>query len=158
MKAQKLLVIAASVCLLAVFVAGFAHAEPPLPGIIADFCQETLEDTEEAAEEISEAANDLADCPQEFNQCEGGIFNDDPAACIVEFLNCMSRARRDLNQACNDFQREFERNYNDALAATRLYPPGVERRFLKWAASEASAVCFAPAEAVALLCAQVPNN
>jgi hypothetical protein len=122
MKTQKLLVIAAIVCLLAVFVSGSAYAQPPLPRIIVAFCQEVDGLALEAGDELGEATRDLAECIDEFQDCRGGrgIGNDPLVECLNDGNRCTSRANNEQQRACDEFRVEFKDAYNDALRQARF--------------------------------------
>jgi hypothetical protein len=151
MKAQKMLVIVASVCLLAVFVSGPAYALSPLTEIILSFCEEVAKDAGEAVHELEEAAGDLADCPDEYDNCQGGAVNHDTAYCIDKLFTCIEFAVTDGQQACIAFQKHFADSYTDAMRQARRN--GVEDRFMNWIENYGED-CLAPAVEVSSLCAK----
>jgi hypothetical protein len=156
MKTQKPCLIAAIVCLLALFASGFAYAQPPLPDIIQDFCREVLLDSNDAQDELDEANRDARDCAGEFNDCQSGLFNNNAATCVEKYLDCGDDALRDANQSCSTFSRQFGDAYEDALRQARRQGAGVERRFQTWIENN-SDVCLLPAVNVAVRCTGVDN-
>jgi vacuolar-type H+-ATPase subunit I/STV1 len=122
MKNQKLFIIAAIVCLLAVFSFGFAYAQDEesaeLNEIIAEFCDDIQKAANEAGDELDEASRDQDDCRDEFRECRTGSgFGE--AESLVECLNegntCVSRVKRDQAEACEEFTEDFEDAYEDAF-------------------------------------------
>ena len=153
MKIQKLLVIAASVCLLAVFVSGPAYARSPLE-IAQEFCDEVDDAAEEATEELAEAAGDLQECREDVQDCSGGFINREPVECIRDFNQCVDRAYEDAAQACRAFQRRLEDAYDDALRRARRQNQRTERRVQTLLANRLREECFAEAVAISRRCAR----
>jgi len=88
MTIRKLILSAATACLLAAFGYGSAHAQPPLLGIIQDFCEDVAQDSSDAQAELGEATADLPDCAEEFDDCQSGLFGNDPVSCLVHYGEC----------------------------------------------------------------------
>ena len=155
MKAQKPCLIAAIVCLLVLFVSGFAYAET-LGEITAEFCAEVQDDAIDAVGELADGAGDLGECIEEYADCRDGrgIFGEDSLPdCLEEGLRCTKFANRDTFQACEEFTSEFGRAYERAWRqATRS---DVENEFQLWLHSPASDECLQPAERIAGVCAGV---
>ena len=59
MKSQKLIVIVASVCLMAFFISGSAYAEGPDDTIIPDYLAEYQENVNETLRELENTSRDL---------------------------------------------------------------------------------------------------
>jgi hypothetical protein len=151
MKTQKLLVIVASVCLMAVFVAGSAYAGPLGP-IKAEFCAQVAEDAFNAGEELVDGARDLEECVGEYGRCGGrGPLEDSPAECLNEGFRCISFANNDLQQACGKFASDFEEAYRRALRQARR--EGLEDRFERWLGRPAGQACLQPAIEIGQVCA-----
>jgi len=149
MKTQKLLVIAASVCLLAFFLAGAAQAQD-LGEIIVDYCEDVAHDATEAIDELSEARADLEECSYEFFQCLDGLGPPDPVDCAGEVAVCQKRGLRDEIQACNEFLQEFKRNTK--RAETRAKIKDVKEEFVAWFFSAESDDCLAATRAIVTEC------
>ena len=153
MKIQKLLVIAAIVCLLAVFVSGSAYAGPLRP-IKNEFCQAVAILAADATDELIEATADVADCLVEFDDCRSGRFGRDLENCINEYNRCNRFANRDQQQACDKFREEFADIYDDTLRQSGFL--NLEFRFMRWANSNVKArECLQPAIDMYLLCGGV---
>ncbi len=157
MKTSRLLVVALSVCLAAVFFSGSAYADPPLPEIIADFCEEVSLAAADTQEELFEAKFDAAGCGGGYGDCRAGLFNNDLATCIARYVDCGDEALGEAANACSDFSEELIDAYDDALRRARREGPGVERRFQDFI-ENSSEVCLAPAVNVATRCAEFPND
>ena len=124
MKIQKLLVITASVCLLAVFVCGPAYAQEE--EIIAEYLAEFQENSSEALGELDDVSGDLRECYRELDDCSSGR-SQGLVECLGDFIPCVSRESRDKDRACTSFLREFKRDYRGASRDARR--EGVEEDF-----------------------------
>jgi hypothetical protein len=153
MKKSRLLVVALSVCLAAVFFSGTAYADAPLPEIIADFCEEVSVAAADTQEELIEARINAAGCGGGYADCRAGLFNNDPATCIVRYVDCGDEALEEATNSCSDFSEELGDAYADALRKARREGPGVERRFQKFIENQDA--CLQPAVDVAISCAGV---
>jgi hypothetical protein len=162
MKSQKLIVIAAIVCLL-VGASGPAQAQPRQDAaeIIADFCEAVAEEAADALEKLGNAAGDLFECTEEFVRCrDGGLFGNDPLVeCLGKGIECTARAAEDKAQACGEFVTDFGDAYEDGLRAARrqgqrvenlvqdfFNEPSPERRDCLRPAIQVGRVCSAEAE------------
>ena len=123
MKTQKLLVIAAIVCLL-VGTSGPAQAEPgDAAAIIADFCETIADDAVETVQKLGDAEEDLGKCAEDFSDCrDGGLIGDgDPLVeCLSDGLSCSGRANGDKVEACFAYKDEFADAYERALRSARF--------------------------------------
>ena len=155
MKFQKLLVIAAIVCLL-VAVSGPAQAQPRQDAreIIADFCESVSSEAADTKEKLGNAAKDLAECPEEFVDCrDGGLFGNDPLVeCLGEGLECTARAAEDKAQACGEFETDLTDAYERAMRQARR--EGVEDRVQDFFNSQSRdrRRCLRPAVRVGRVC------
>ena len=154
MKYQILPVMAASVCLLTVLVSGTAYAQQSPLDIALDFCGDVEEAANETGNELGEAAADLADCSDEYNQCLGGIFENQPVSCISDFIQCTDNAHQDAAQACNVFEKRMVDAFEDALRRARWTSQPDEHDVQSLLATTLRQQCFAPAVVVADLCSE----
>ena len=154
MKTQKLILIVASACILAIFVSGPAYAQREPMEIAQEFCDEIQDAAEDTNQELDEATSDLADCPVEFEDCQEGIFAKQPAECIRDFNQCVDRAFEDAGQACNAYLRKFQDAYDDALRRARRSGPRVERRVQTLLANRLRQECFKEAVEISIRCSQ----
>ena len=157
MKLKKMLSSVTAACLLAVFIPGTAQADPPLPGIIAEFCSEVLRDADDALDELGEASRDLLNCGDEFEDCQRGLLNNGPVSCLIEIVNCADNANQDATQACNFFSNQLGDAYEDTLREARRAGPGVEGRFQEWLLTERGRACLQPAVIVTSTCAEIDD-
>ena len=159
MKTQKLLVIAAIVCLL-VGASGPAQAqleESEVAEIIADFCETVSSEAADAAEKLENAADDLAECTDDFFDCrDGGLFGNDPLVeCLGKGINCAARSAEDKAQACGEFTTDLADAYERALRQARREGQRVEDRVQDFfnQPSAARSACLAAPIDVAKDCA-----
>ena len=132
MKTQKLIVIAAIVCLLAVFVSGPAYAQGGLPKIIAEFCEEIDKDAEKANDDLDKANENRGECREDFVDCRtgGGLGTANSLfECLEASSTCTKRAIEDKLKACSEFSEDLEDAYEDA---TRLTSRKDEKAFEEW--------------------------
>ena len=98
MKTQKMIVIAAIVCLM-VGASGPAQAlSQEAREIIGDFCEKIREDAEETGDKLTDADESLGRCVNDFADCRegGGIGDGDPLVeCLSDGLGCAGRDRRE---------------------------------------------------------------
>ena len=152
MKTQKLLVIAASVCLLVVFVSGSAYAQGPLAPIKSEFCTTVAALSVDAAAKLVEATADVVDCLVEFEDCRGGFAGRDLENCISEYNRCNRHGNRDQEEVCSDFSEDFGALYEEALRQSGFL--NLEFRFLRWSNTNAKALeCLEPAIGMFNACA-----
>ncbi len=158
MKTQKLIVIAAIVCLL-VGASGPAQAGPRQDAaeIIADFCETVRNDAEETGTKLADADESLGKCVDDFGDCrDGGLIGDgDPLVeCLSDGLGCAARASGENVQACLEYQEEFADAYERALRAARF--KDVEDRVQGFFNSRTRArrICLRPAIQVARACSE----
>ena len=164
MKILKVLAIAASVCLLAVFVSGSAYTQQDddeLQQIIDQFCEDVLQIAQGARDELTEAINDKLNCVEEFHQCrtgEGFGRADTLADCLNDGNRCTSRANDDLADACREFSLEFKDSYGDANRRARRND--VEDGFVDWlnTPSPERRACLRPAIRVSKVCAGLADE
>ena len=143
MKTQKLLIIAASVCLLVVFFSGSAYAGPLAP-IKSEFCTTVEAVAADAFLKLVEATEDVVDCAVEFEDCRSGFASRDLENCISEYSRCNSRGNRDQEEVCRDFSEDFGAVYEEALRQSGFL--NLEFRFLRWSNTNAKArECLEPA-------------
>ena len=161
MKTQKLLVIAAIVCLL-VGASGPAQAqleESEVAEIIADFCETVSSEAADAAEKLENAAEDLAECVDDFADCRGGrgLGNDPLVECLGKGVNCAARSAEDKAQACGEFVTDFGDARERALRQARRQ--GVEDEVQDFfnTRTRARRVCLRPAIQVGRECADVAS-
>ena len=102
--------------------ASAAHAQ--LPGIIQEFCTDAGQATDDFLGERGNAARELRDCFDDFDDCTSGRGE---SGCLGNFRRCSERARKDKEQACSDFQREFRDAFDDASSDARQQ--GLEDEF-----------------------------
>ncbi len=152
MKTLKLNVIAASVCLLAVFISGPAQAQEV--GIIADYCAEIEQNVADTLEELRAASRDLEECSDDFNACLSGrgLF-DDPVDCIQDSRRCNRFGENGQRQACHAFVLEFGNDTRRAMRSAERQD--VEVEFLSWYFGDSPGrnECINPAEVTSELCA-----
>ena len=152
MKTQKLLVIAASVCLLVVFFSGSAYAQGPLAPIKSEFCTTVAALSVDAAAKLVEATDDVADCLVEFKDCRTGLIGRDFENCISEYNRCNRHGNRDQEEVCSDFSEDFGAAYEEALRQSGFL--NLEFRFLRWSNTKAKArECLDPAIVMFNACA-----
>jgi hypothetical protein len=143
-----------AVCLLIALLPGSAQAQNSMNQVKIEFCEDVSRESNEAFEDLSEATQDLADCAVEFDDCETGLFNSNPASCLVEFLQCTSEANQDQGRACEFFGNRLANTFEEALRdARQVDPENGEIRFLNFLNRNAGQQCLEPAEFSALLCA-----
>lgn len=153
MNYQKMLVIAASVCLLAFFVSGAAHAQ--VGEIIEDYCAEVAQNVNNTQKELADASEDLEECGTDLDGCFSGqgLFDEPPAACIQDYARCTKRGKKDQKQACSSFLNEFK---SDTKGAERDSDrQDVEEEFVAWFNSDSDSrdACILPAQITLLICA-----
>ena len=162
MKSQKLIVIAAIVCLLAVFVSGPAYAQEDLPEIIIEFCEEILNDAEKANRDLDKANEDGGKCRGDFVDCrtgEGFGTSNSLVECLDESTTCTNRAIEDKLKACSEFSEDLEDAYEDA--ARRADRKDVEEEFEEWLETPSAArrYCLLPSIQVFRRCTgQIARN
>ncbi len=160
MKTQKLIVIAAIVCLM-VGASGPAQAQSredreDVLEIIADFCETVRDDAEETRFKLEDADADLNKCVEDFGDCrDGGLIGDgDPLVeCLSEGLGCAGRAATDNVEACIEYKEEFADAYERALRAARFQDVEDEVQDFFNSRTRARRICLAPAIRVARACA-----
>jgi hypothetical protein len=124
MKTQKLLVIVASVCLMAFLISGSAYAQAR--PIIANYLAEFQENSGETLRDLDEVSDDLRECYRDFDDCSSGR-SQGLVQCLGDFVPCVSRESRDKDQTCTSFLREFRGDYRRASRDARR--AGVEENF-----------------------------
>jgi hypothetical protein len=128
MKIQKLLVIAASLCLLAVFVSGSAYAQDELDQIIAAYLAEFTENSATTLDEVQDISRDLQQCFDRFEDCSDSFGRENEVVeCLGDFISCVRREGRDKDRECSRFLREFRGDYRRASRDARR--EGVEEEF-----------------------------
>ena len=128
MKSYKLLVIVASVCLLAVFVCGSAYAEEPYDTIIPEYLAEYQENVNETLRELDNISHDLRDCFDDLERCEGRADNGvEVAECLGKFIPCTREESTDKQRTCTQFLRGFRGDFRRASRDARR--AGVEEQF-----------------------------
>ena len=157
MKFIKLFTSAASVCLLAVFFAGSAQADPVLDDIIDEFCADVFRISTDTWGDVTEAAQDLQNCGSEYRDCQLGQLSNGPVSCLVEIVDCAGDAQRDTSQACISFADQLGNAYEDALRQARSNGPGVERRFQAFLLTDEGADCLQPADTTVSACAIITD-
>ena len=158
MKFQKLLVIVASVCLLAVFGSESVHAQVVgAYGIFQGFCEDLRDASSDAGEELSEAANKLEDCYDDFLDCRLGIFGFNPGnqTCLGDFYQCQGESYQEVIKACGLFQVKIKEIFQEARQTAVL--ENVEFWFLRLvnAPTARSGLCIAPVLATIEVCTGV---
>jgi hypothetical protein len=156
MKSLKLIVIAATVCLLAVLLPISAQAQEEQE-IIDDYCQEVAREADHALFEIGEATADLQDCYDEYNDCMGGLHSSNPVDCIRDYRRCINRGNNEQLRECRRFLKGFQRDTRRAKRKARR--KDVEDEFLDWFYSpDKEEECLSQAHNVALLCAGATSD
>ena len=161
MKFQKLIVIAASLCLLAVFVTGPAYAQDRIEAmeIWDEFCEEIVNDAEKAFRDLADANDDLDKCFPDFVDCrtgEGFGRADSLVDCLADGNTCTSRANEDEAKACSEFAEDLEDAWKDALRRADIKDvEGALERYLN-DPNPTLGVCFRPARQVFRVCAGRP--
>jgi hypothetical protein len=103
MKLQNLFAATASVCLLAVFVFGSAHAqEDP----VTQFCEEIQMIAEDVLAELEESALEAVQCLDRVTPCLASAAN-----CVSDFRRCVKREIRQSNKICKEFLNGFSGAY-----------------------------------------------
>ena len=125
-------------------------------GVIADYCEEVVDNVADTADELAEANADLANCFDEYDDCLNGFIDKEPVKCISDFAHCISVGKRDQTQACDLFLRQFKGDTRRAFKSARRR--SVENEFLLWFHGEESDVCLDPARATSLLCASFTDD
>jgi hypothetical protein len=151
MKFQKKFTPAAAACVLALFLPAPAYAQ--LVEVIADYCEEVLQNSESTLNKLEDATSDLLDCADDYNDCGTGLFDDNPVDCISDYRQCIGRGNREQDQACNTFFNDFR---SDTRSAERQADRAdVEDEFLLWFYGnwDDSNSCLAPSRTVSSLCA-----
>jgi hypothetical protein len=179
MKTQKLIVIAAIVCLMVgasgpaqakrgedrVGASGPAQAKggedrEDVLEIIADFCETVRNDAEETRVKLVDADDDLEKCDDDFDECrDGGLIGDgDPLVeCLSEGLGCAGRAATDNVEACIEYKEEFADAYERALRAARFQDVEDEVQDFFSSRGRLRRICLAPAIQVARACSDNPE-
>ena len=148
----RLLIIAMSVCLLAVFLPGSAYAQAF--GIIEEYCNETQMLIDDALDDLGRNADDQIECFDDLDSCLNRADNTrESADCVSRFSRCSSSAIRDEEQACNEFLRGFRDAYRDA--SRQADRRDVEDEFLNSARQQQ---CTDDALNVARLCASLSDD
>jgi hypothetical protein len=150
-KLIKLFICVAFACLLTVVLPGAAYAQ--LGEIIADYCEEVLQNSENTLSKLEDATIDLLDCANDYDNCGTGLFGEDPVDCISDYRQCISRGNREQDQACNTFLNDLRSDTR--TAESRADRADVEDGFLLWFHDnwDDPASCLAPARTVSSLCA-----
>ena len=155
MKPVKLFKSAAVVGLLAVFLPGTAYAQ--LGEVIADYCEEVLQNSESTLFKLEDATSDLLDCAEDYNDCGTGLFDDDPVDCISDYRQCIGRGNREQDQACNTFFNDLRSDTRSA--ERRADRADVEDGFLLWFHNNwDEESCLTPARTVSSLCAGLSSE
>ncbi len=152
MKTYPLLVIAASVCLLAVLISSPAVSQDTdsLENIQDDFCEEVKVTANEANDELCEAKLDLTECIEEYPLCIDRAI-ETQAECLEEAYQCAGLATDDAQDSCDEAGLEFKDTYEDALR--RADRNDVEDEFLAWLGTEEGKACVQPAVDTFNVCA-----
>ena len=156
MKLTKLFNGALAALALTVFLPASAHAQ--LAEVIADYCEEVLQNSDSTLFKLEDATSDLLDCADDYNDCGTGLFDDDPVDCISDYRQCISRGNREQDQACNTFLTDLR---SDTRSAERQADRArVEDEFLLWfyANWDDPDSCLAPARTVSSLCAGLASE
>ncbi len=159
MKTQKLIVIAAIVCLM-VGASGPAQAlSQEAREIIRDFCEVIRDDAEETGDKLTDADESLNRCVDNFRDCrDGGRIGDgDPLVeCLSDGLGCAGRATGEKVEACLEYQEEFSKAYARALREARFGGGDVEDEIQDFFSSRTRfrRICLAPAVQVSRTCVQ----
>jgi hypothetical protein len=128
MKTQKLLVIVASVCLMAFFISGSAYAQDELDQIIAAYLAEFQENSDETLSDLNDVSRDLRQCFDGFEDCTDTFGEDNPLVeCLGDFIPCVREEGNDKNRTCTSFLREFRGDFRRASRDARQ--EGVEEEF-----------------------------
>jgi sugar-specific transcriptional regulator TrmB len=146
MKTQKLIVIAAIVCLLAVFISGSAYAQAA--EIIAEYLEEFQENSNETLRELENISRDLRQCFDEFEDCTDSFGRDKTLVeCLSDFIPCTREESTDKQRTCTQFLREFRGDFRRSSRDARR--AGVEEQFKE---SEAVRGTVVGALGIASLC------
>jgi hypothetical protein len=92
MKFMKPFIGAVSALALTAFLPGTAQAQ--LPEVIADYCEEVLQNADSTLFKLEDATSDLLDCADDYNDCGTGLFDDDPVDCISDYRQCIDPAHQ----------------------------------------------------------------
>ena len=143
-----------AVCLFIALLPESAQAQDSMGQVKTEFCEDVSSASNEALDDLSEATADLADCAVEFEDCGSGVFNSNPASCLVEFLQCTSEANQDQGNACEWFARRLGSTFLEAMRdARQVDPEKGEQRFLNFLDRNNGQQCLEPARLTASLCA-----
>ena len=148
MKSQKLIVIVASVCLMAFFISGSAYAEEPDDTIIPDYLAEYQENVNETLRELENTSRDLRQCFNKFEDCTDPFGKDQELVqCLGDFIPCTREESIDKQRTCTQFLREFRGDFRRASRDARR--ADVEEQFKE---SEAVRGTVVGALGIASLC------
>ena len=112
------LTLAALLFLIPVILPGSAHAQ--LLGIIAEYCVEFEELSNEVRAELGDSVIDVVDCFDDFDRCQARARNGRQSGrCIQDLGHCLSRENRDQQEACREFMRGYEDAFEDAARQAR---------------------------------------
>jgi hypothetical protein len=157
MKTQKLIIIAAIVCLM-VGASGPAQAlSQEAREIIRDFCEVIKDDAEETGDKLTDADESLNRCVDDFRDCrDGGRIGDgDPLVeCLSDGLGCSGRATGERVEACLEYQEEFSKAYERALREARFGDVEDEVQEFFSTRTRARRRCLAPTVQVARTCVE----
>ena len=146
MKTQKLIVIAAIVCLMAFFISGSAYAQAE--EIIDEYLGEYQENVNETLRELENTSHDLRQCFDEFEDCTDPFGKDQELVqCLGDFIPCTREESTDKQRTCTQFLREFRGDFRRASRDARR--AGVEEQFKE---SEAVRGTVVGAGGIASLC------
>jgi hypothetical protein len=134
MKYQKLLIIAASVCLSVAFLSGPAQAQT-LDDIVDDYCAALAVTVADTNDELFDAYQQGAECIIEAQDCTADLGPRDSAArCLSDFSQCTKRVK--AQTACTDFVREWQAETKIAERSAKRN--GVLVEFNLWVQGEGS--------------------
>ncbi len=155
MKYQKLFLITAAVCLLAVFLAGPAQAQ--LQPIVINYCVEVADSNGQALEELAEGNLEMLACVEEYGQCLDGLFGDF-SRCFKDYGQCIARANSDQMRACEVLLREVAGDTRRVEREARR--DGVEDEYLDWWEGNSSVEptrdeCLDTTQVIALACGEI---
>ncbi len=144
----------ATACLFIVLLPESVRAQDSMGEVKTEFCADVSEESNEALDDLGEATFDLADCAVEFDDCGTGLFDSDPASCLVDFFHCTAEANQDQQRACDFFARRLENTFEEAMQdARQVDSENGEKRFLLFLNRRNGQQCLEPAKLTATVCA-----
>ena len=134
MKYQKLLIIAASVCLSVAFLSGPAQAQT-LDDIVDDYCAAVALTVADTHDELFEDYQQGAECIIEAQDCTDDLGpRDSASSCLRNFSRCAKSVK--AQTACIDFVREWQAETKIAERSAKRN--GVLVEFNLWVQGEGS--------------------